>query len=64
VGLLATMVFLALPCYCGDTTLSDDEIGEAIALGKQYKNLDKLWDRNFRRHTRAGCLVSGTRQAR
>jgi hypothetical protein len=52
VKLLAAMLLVALSCFGGDTTLSDDEIEKAIVLGKQYKNMDKLWDHEFEKtHT-------------
>ena len=52
VKLLAAMIFVPLSCFGGDTTLSNDQIERAIALGKQYKNLDKLWDHEFQKtHT-------------
>ncbi len=35
--------------FSGDTTLSDDEILKAIALGKQYKNEDTLWQHEFQK---------------
>jgi hypothetical protein len=50
--LLAAMILIPLSCFGGDTALSDGEIEEAIALGKQYKNVDKLWDHEFEKtHT-------------